>query len=48
MLYLWLQFLAGLICFHPIIQLCEDDLQDFLERMFISLKSLEEIEMRNE
>jgi hypothetical protein len=39
MLYLWLQFLVGLMCFHPIIRGCEDDFQDFLELMFPSLKS---------
>lgn len=39
MLYLWLQFLAGLMCFHPIIQGCEDDFQDFLELMFPNLES---------
>lgn len=39
MLYLWLQFLAGLMCFHPIIQGYEHDFQDFLELMFPKLKS---------
>jgi hypothetical protein len=39
MLYLWLQFLASLMCFHPIIQGCEDDFPDFLELMFPNLKS---------